>query len=242
MPPGALCLEYPSDRLEAEGQDGALTPLAKGRSLFTASGIGLSGEVVNAPGTGHWKQFDVLVDHADGRVGHPCSRSLTPFSCHAPESQANHRRDTMGAYCLLESVPSHRASVGEILEVRWLDYYGAVIFGDSNEIACIPHEGCRLEITATAPSPHRKVELLLPGQVIRYTHSFFLGDRFALPNGRKVNLRHLVGFKLQLASSPAPPPLEDVVVRRRLADRAGMRAPGVCSGVPVAAAPIRRAL
>jgi hypothetical protein len=82
----------------------------------------------------------------------------------------------------------------------------------------------------------------LPGQVIRYTHSFFLGDRFALPNGRKVNLRHLVGFKLQLASSPAPPPLEDVVVRRRLADRAGVRAPGVCSGVPVAAAPIRRAL
>jgi len=132
----------------------------------------------------------------------------------------------MGAYCLLESVPSHRASVGEILEVHWFDYYGAVIFGDRNEIACIPHDGCRLEITATAPS----------------THSFFLGDRFALPNGRKVNLRHLVGFKLQLASSPAPPPLEDVVVRRRLADRAGVRIPGVCSGVPVAAAPIRRAL
>jgi hypothetical protein len=114
------------------------------------------------------EQFDVLVDHADGRVGHPCSRSLTSFSCQAPESQANHWRDTMGAYCLLESVPSHRASVGEILEVRWFDYYGAVIFGDRNEIACIPHEGCRLEITATAPSPHRKAELLLPGQVTRY--------------------------------------------------------------------------
>ena len=25
------------------------------------------------------EQFDVLVDHADGRVGHPCSRGLTPF-------------------------------------------------------------------------------------------------------------------------------------------------------------------
>ena len=121
----------------------------------------------------------------------------------------------MGAYCLLESVPSHRASVGEILEVRWVDYYGAVIFGDKNEIACIPHEGCRLEITATAPSPHRKAELLLPGQVMRYMHSFFLGDRFALPNGRKVKLQHLVGFKLQLAPSLAPPPVEDVIVRRR---------------------------
>jgi len=123
----------------------------------------------------------------------------------------------MGAYCLLESVPSHRASVGEILAVRWFDYYGAVIFGDRNEIACIPHEGCRLEITATAtaPSPYRKAELLLPGQVIRYMHSFFLGDRFVLPNGRKVKLQNLVGFKLQLASRPVPPPLEDVVTRRR---------------------------
>ena len=121
----------------------------------------------------------------------------------------------MGAYCLLESVRSHRASVGEILEVRWFDYYGAVIFGDRNEIACIPHEGCRLEITATAPSPHRKAELLLPGQVIRYIHSSFLGDRFVLPHGRKVKLQHLVGFKLQLASRPVPPPLEDVVTRRR---------------------------
>jgi hypothetical protein len=121
----------------------------------------------------------------------------------------------MGAYCLLESVPSHRASVGEILEVRKVDHYGAVIFGDRNEIACVPHEGCRLEITPTGPGPHRKAELLLPGQVIRYMQSFFLGDRFVLPNGRKVKLQHLVGFKLQLASRPVPPPLEDVVIRRR---------------------------
>ena len=121
----------------------------------------------------------------------------------------------MGAYCLLESVPSHRASVGEILEVRKVDHYGAVIFGDRNEIACVPHEGCRLEIIATGPSPHRKAEMLLPGQVIRYMQSFFLGDRFVLPNGRKVKLQHLVGFKLQLASRPVPPPLEDVVIRRR---------------------------
>src|SRR4030095_769017 len=100
------------------------------------------------------------------------------------------------------------------LPICWVDSYGAVIFGDRNEIACIPHEGCRLEITATAPSPHRKAELLLPGQVMRYMHSLFLGDRFVLPNGRKVKLQHLVGFKLQLASRPGPLPLEDVVTRR----------------------------
>jgi len=90
-----------------------------------------------------------------------------------------------------------------------------LIFGERNEIACIPHEGCRLEITATAPSPHRKAELLLPGQVIRYMNSFFRGDRFVLPNGCKVKLPHLVGFKLQLASRPVPRPLEDVVTLRR---------------------------
>src|SRR5881409_1753268 len=68
--------------------------------------------------------------------------------------------------------------------------FRAIIFGDRKEIACIPHAGCRLEIVATPASPHRKVNLLLPGQVIRYTHSFFLGDRFELPSGTKVSLRH----------------------------------------------------
>jgi hypothetical protein len=145
----------------------------------------------------------------------------------------------MGAYCLLGSIRSHRASPGETLEVLWFEYHGAVIFGDRKEIACIPHEGCRLEITAIPPSPHRKVELLLPGQVIRYTHSFFLGDRFVLPDGHKVNLRHLVGFKLRVVSSLAPLPLEDVVVRRPLGERAELRTCGLSSGVPVLAAPAR---
>jgi hypothetical protein len=146
----------------------------------------------------------------------------------------------MGAYCLLGSIPSHSARVGEILEVRWFDNHGAIIFGERKEIACIPHAGCRLEIAATPPRPHRKVELLLPGQVIQYTHSFFLGDRFVLPGGRKVSLRYLVGFKLQLASSPAPPPLEDVVVGRQPDERAEMRTCGLRSGVPVAAARMER--
>jgi hypothetical protein len=120
-------------------------------------------------------------------------------------------------------------SVGEIMEVRWFDYHGAIIFGDREEIACIPHAGCRLEIVATPPSSPRKVNLLLPGQVIRYTHSFFRGDRFELPGGTKVSLRHLVGFKLQLASSVALPPREDVVVRRRPMERAGTRPCPLCS-------------
>ena len=140
----------------------------------------------------------------------------------------------MGAYCLLEKIPSHTVSVGEIMEVRWSDYHEAIIFGDREEVARIPHAGCRLEIVATPPSSHRKVNLLLPGQVIRYTHSFFLGDRFELPGGTKVSLRHLVGFKLQLASSLARPPVEEAVVRRRPAERTGTRACGLTSGVPVA--------
>jgi len=125
----------------------------------------------------------------------------------------------MGAYCLLGLIASHPARVGEIMEVLWSDYNGPVIFGDRREIACIPHTGCRLEIVVTPPISHGKVNLLLPGQVIRYKRSFFLGDRFEVPDGTQVSLRHLVGFKLQLAPSLAPPPMEDVVVRgRRLSE------------------------
>jgi hypothetical protein len=121
----------------------------------------------------------------------------------------------MGAYCLLGLIPFHTARVGEIMEVLRSDYYGAVIFGDRQEIACIPHMGCRLEIVATPPISQRKVTFLLPGQVIRYKRSFFLGDRFELPSGTKVSLRHLEGFKLQLASSLVVLPVEDAVVGKR---------------------------
>jgi hypothetical protein len=122
----------------------------------------------------------------------------------------------MGAYCLLGLIPFHTAKVGEVMEVLRSDYYGAVIFGDRQEIACIPHTGCRLEIVATPSVAPGKANLLLPGQVIRYKHSFFLGDRFELPSGTKVSLRHLVGFRLQLASSLVVLPVEDTVVGKRL--------------------------
>jgi len=120
----------------------------------------------------------------------------------------------MGAYCLLDWIASHPARAGEILEVVWFDYHGPVIFGDRREIACIPHTGCRLEIVAAPASPHPKVDLLLPGQIVRYSHSFFLGDRFELPGGGRVGLRHLVGFKLQLASSVAVSPQQGAIRRR----------------------------
>ncbi len=145
----------------------------------------------------------------------------------------------MGAYCLLEKIPSHTVSVGEIMEVRWSDYHGAIIFGDREEVACIPHAGCRLEIVTTPPSSHRKVNLLLPGQVIRYTHSFFLGDRFELPGGTKVSLRYLVGFKLQLASSLAIPVVEDVVGGRRPRSEPERVLLRPTSRVPMAAAQTR---
>ncbi len=121
----------------------------------------------------------------------------------------------MGAYCLRALIPSHTAVVGEIMQVLWSDYYGAVVFGDRREIACIPHKGCRLEIVATADATHPLVNLLLPGHVIRYTRSFFFRDRFELPSGVTVGLHELVGFKLQLAPSPAPvPPAEERILER----------------------------
>jgi hypothetical protein len=87
------------------------------------------------------------------------------------------------------------------------------------EIACVPHKGCRLEAVATAPTSHRKVNLLLPGQVIRYTRAFLFGDRFALPGGTTVGLWHLVGFKLHLVQDPMRPiPVEDDLVERQAGD------------------------
>jgi hypothetical protein len=127
----------------------------------------------------------------------------------------------MGAYCLRGLMPVHSARAGEIMQVLWSDYYGAVVFGDGGEIACIPHKGCRLEVVATTPTPHRRVNLLLPGQVIRYKHSFFFGDRVELPSGTKVGLWHLVGFKLQLVQYPMRPiPVEDDLVERKARDLA----------------------
>ncbi len=121
----------------------------------------------------------------------------------------------MGAYCLRALILSHTAVVGEIVQVLWSDYYGAVIFGDRREIACIPHKGCRLEIVATAEATHPLVNLLLPGHVIRYRRSFFFWDRFELPSGVTVGLAEFVGFKLQLAPSAAPaPPAEELILER----------------------------
>ncbi len=61
----------------------------------------------------------------------------------------------MGAYCIRALIPRHPARVGEIMRVRWSDYYGAILFGDRHEIACIPHGGCSLEILGT--EGHRTV-------------------------------------------------------------------------------------
>jgi hypothetical protein len=122
----------------------------------------------------------------------------------------------MGAYCTLTSIRRHPARLGESMEVRRLSpYHQAALFGDNDEIACIPHKGCLLEIVAAREATHREVNRLLPGHIIRYSRSFFFGDRFELPSGTKVDLAQLVGFRLQLA----PPrtdllPDEDRIVRR----------------------------
>lgn len=122
----------------------------------------------------------------------------------------------MGAYCR-GFMRRHPANMGEIMEVRRFSPYGCdvALFGDKDEIACIPHKGCRLEIVATADARYREIKLLLPGQVLRYTRSFFFGDRLALPSGKKVGLWEFVGFKLELAPAVvAPPPAEEAIVQR----------------------------
>jgi hypothetical protein len=122
----------------------------------------------------------------------------------------------MGAYCTLVYTRRHSARMGEIMEVRrpYPGYPHVAVFGDNDEIACIPHRGCRLEIAAVPETAQGELNLLLPGQVVRYTRSFFFGDRLELPSGRKVGFDRLVGFKLQLAGSPtAAPPKEETVAK-----------------------------
>jgi hypothetical protein len=138
----------------------------------------------------------------------------------------------MGAYCTLDYVRRHPVGLGEIMEVRRLStYYDVGMFGDRGEIACIPHKGCLLEIVAASEARHPEVDRLLPGQVIRYTRSFFFGDRFELPSGTRVGLRELVGFKLQLAPRrTAPLPEEDAIVQRTTRGKLGEAEAGADSG------------
>jgi len=143
-------------------------------------------------------------------------RGVIPISDYRGEIRSISRRIAVGAYCTLDHVRRHPARFGEIMEVRRVSpYYEAAVFGDRDEIACIPHKGCLLEIVAAREAKHPEVNQLLPGQVIRYARSFFFGDRLELPRGTRVSLAQLVGFKLQLAPHrTAPPPEEDGILRR----------------------------
>jgi len=131
----------------------------------------------------------------------------------------------MGAYCRVP-LPRHIATEDETLEVLWSDYYGAALFGDRGEIACVPHTGCRLEIVATAPSAHREATQLLPGQVLPYRRTFFVLDQLVLPNGRRASLGHFVGFKFRLTPAVTSPlPREELVVQRAREARAAVQDP-----------------
>ncbi len=120
----------------------------------------------------------------------------------------------MGAYCRVP-VPRHIAAEGETLKVLWSDYYGAALFGERREIACVPHGGCRLEIVATATTRHREGQQLLPGQGVQYKRTFWFFDQLVLPSGRSASLWHFVGFTFRLAPAMTPTlPIEEHVVRR----------------------------
>jgi hypothetical protein len=112
-------------------------------------------------------------------------------------------------------LPHHTATVDEILEVLWSDWYGAALIGDDGEIALLPRARCRLEVIETAPTRHHEVDLLLPGQMIRHHRSRWALHWFELPGRARVGLWHLVGFKLRLPPDVMPPvPDEDAILRR----------------------------
>ncbi len=113
----------------------------------------------------------------------------------------------------------HKARAGEVIRVTRDAYGRMILVGDGDEIACIPHEGCRLAIEAIAPSADPQVRQLLPLDEVPYIQVRFFGvfrrDLFLLPNGREVKLQDLEGFKLRLMPAEiTPPPREEDILRR----------------------------
>src|SRR5437867_7832652 len=51
----------------------------------------------------------------------------------------------MGMYCLRALIPVHTAGAGEIMEILWSDYYGAVLFGEGGGMVGIRTKGFGLE-------------------------------------------------------------------------------------------------
>ena len=113
----------------------------------------------------------------------------------------------------------HDARVGEEMLVTGNAYGQMTLRGDRNEVACIPHRGCRLETVKVAPSINPEVKRLLPLEVITFIQVRFLRifrrDLFLLPNGREVTLKDLEGFKFKLMPlEVSRPPREEDILRR----------------------------
>ena len=172
------------------------------------------------------EHFGVLVDHSDGPHGRSClptpSRAICDKGLCCRPQDVVAARGKQSAPNIHQHREGHHGSVlpsridtvsrrplggdhgGPLVRLLWGRY-----------LRRIPHTGCRLEIVATADATHPRVNLLLPGHVIRYKRSFFFGDRFELPIGVTVGLAEFVGFTLQLAPSAAPvPPAEELILER----------------------------
>lgn len=113
----------------------------------------------------------------------------------------------------------HQARVGEEVCVRGNAYGRMILRGHRDEVACVPHQGCRLEVLAVAPSKNPEVQQLLPLDTITYIQARFLRifrrDLFLLPTGREVKLKDLEGSKLRLLPPEiSRPPREEDILRR----------------------------
>ncbi len=115
----------------------------------------------------------------------------------------------------------HDARVGEAMRVTGNAYGDMVLRGDRDEVACVPHRGCRLELLEVAPSNNPEVQKLLPLDFITFIQVRFLyifrRDLFLLPNGREVKLKDLEGSTLKLMplGIDRPPREEDILQRAR---------------------------
>jgi hypothetical protein len=183
-----------------------------GEESWYRAGTPAPGGGVYAPGSGPWTAFRCPRSPRGWRRGRACLRGppLVPTlsTANAPQPPRRH----VGAKPMTGGTPWARIAFepgfrftppGRARSCRssGLTTTGLVVFGERGEIACLPHHGCRLEVVATAPTSHRQVNLLLPGQVIRFKRWFLFGDRVELPSGTTVGLWHLVGFKFAIGAA-----------------------------------------
>ena len=108
------------------------------------------------------------------------------------------------------TLAQHQARVGEPLTVRPIYTGGTGMYGDNNELACVPHRA-KLETQMVRPSSDRDVNGVLPGLTVTFLQKWSR-DLIVLPNGKRKPLAAFHGFTYQLAQIKTGSPSREEII------------------------------